>query len=45
MSSADIEKSNYAADNKALSDPESPAYPDGETVGTVADFGEKGELK
>lgn len=44
----DIEKTNYATDNKALSDPESPQNHsrDGEAaVGVVEDFGEKGELK
>lgn len=46
MSTGDIEKTNYATDNKALSDQESPHSRDGETaVGAVADFGEKSELK
>lgn len=63
MSSGDIEKTNYATDNKDLSgghhdDDDSPSSPGRHvfnrsdeaavgttTVGTVADFGEKGELK
>lgn len=49
MSTGDFEKTNYATDNKALSDKEhdSPHSRDGgeAAVGTVGDFGEKGELK
>lgn len=56
MSSGDIEKTNYATDNKDVSgghDDSSPPHSgisrddrgDEAAVGTVADFGEKGELK
>lgn len=49
MSSGDLEKTNYATDNKALSDKghDSPTSRDGReaAVGIVEDFGEKGELK
>lgn len=46
MSTEDVEKTNYATDNKALSDHDSPISRDGDAaVGTVGDFGEKAELK